>query len=750
MKTTAADRSTIATAPLVWCGLALLLPRATLFGELSPFGIGLAACSVAGNLPTMLCLAIGYLLASPVTGAVRYVATVALIGGLRWVLAAFPDRDRHRFLPAVLAFVATAAAGVLILGETHAPTYALLAILAEGAVAAGAALVFEIAGDEQDSAPTRRAALYITGAIAVMAATTIAVETVSLGGVAAAFLVLVAGRAGREAGGSLAGGLLGGVMALSLPGQTPTAVILACGGLLAGALSRFGRWPQAGGLLLWAGIVTLFQPDATMLARLWEVGIACPLFALLPRGLDQKWCRALLPHQGNAVAEGVRRLTRLRLETACGAMDEVGRSVEEVSRRLLRHGAPDLAGLYRGCAETVCAGCPLRGLCWDTHAEEMQAGLEALTPLLRREGRVTPADLSGYPADQCRSKERLTDHINRGFQQWTAQESAWNRLKEIQQAVSLQFAGTGELLRGLCRRVSDPGVVDSDLSDQIATLCEDHGLTVVDALCTRDDHGRLTVDILTEGGGAPTGRWQAAVEEVCRRPLAPPVETAWGNRVRLTLTETPRYRVEWGQAQQVCATEKLCGDSLQVTPTEGGVLAVLADGMGCGGRAAVDSAMAAGITARLWGAGFCPEGVLQTVNAALLVKSREESLSTLDVAVIDTHTGRLDSYKAGAAVTLLRSGGRVSRLDNPGLPVGILPGVRFEHSQDHLAEGDLLLMVSDGALAAGVTPLEVLLRDFPEGGDLQALAETVCATARAAETHPDDISAVVLRLVKEG
>ena len=57
---------------------------------------------------------------------------LALVGGLRWVLAAFPERDRHRFLPPVLAFVATAAAGVLILGETNAPAYTLLAILAEG------------------------------------------------------------------------------------------------------------------------------------------------------------------------------------------------------------------------------------------------------------------------------------------------------------------------------------------------------------------------------------------------------------------------------------------------------------------------------------------------------------------------------------------------------------------------------------------------------------------------------------------
>ena len=176
-------------------------------------------------------------------------------------------------------------------------------------------------------------------------------------------------------------------------------------------------------------------------------------------------------------------------------------------------------------------------------------------------------------------------------------------------------------------------------------------------------------------------------------------------------------------------------------------MAVLSDGMGCGGHAAVDSAMAAGITARLWQAECAPDAILQTVNAALLVKSREESLATLDVAVVDTHSGRLDLYKAGAASSLLRCGGRVSRLDNAGLPVGILPEVRFAHSRDQLQVGDVLLMVSDGALCGGTAAVEELLAAHPEEGSMQALAQAVADAAAAAQgDHPDDITAVALRL----
>lgn len=750
--TITAHRDRPATVTLLWCGLALLVPRATLLGELSPFGIGLAACAAAANLPTMLCLAMGYLLGT--AEPVRYVATVAMVGGLRWVLSALPEGGQRRFVPPVLAFVACAGTGLLVWSETTSPAYGLLTVLAEGTVAAGAALFFDVTAHrtfapEQPLSTTDQTAFCLTGAVAVTAATTLEVGGFAPGRVLAALLVLVLARSGREAGGSIAGCVLGGTMALAVPGQTPLAVALALGGLVAGLFSRFGRWLQAGVFLLCSGVVTLSEPDPLMLTRLYEIALACLLFALLPRPWEQRLNRLFLPGRELPAVEGVRRMTRLRLQVAREAMEEVGQSLETVSRRLLQNGGPDLAGLYRNCPETVCAGCPLRGLCWDAHADEMRQGLEQLTPLFRQEGRVSPDRLQGYPAAHCRNKERLTDHLNRGYQQWVARESAWTRLEELRQAVRLQFSGTGALLRGLCHQLEYPRPVDVELSQQVATLCEDYGLTVVDALCTRDPGNRLTVDILTVDGVAPVAtRWHEALERLCQCSLTPPAEAAWGNRVRLTLTEPPRYRVESGQAQQVCATEKLCGDSLQVSPLEGGVLAVLADGMGSGGRAAVDSTMAAGITTRLWTAGFSPEAVVQTVNAALLVKSREESLSTLDVATIDTHTGQLDLYKAGAAVTLLCSGGRVSRLDRPGLPVGILPEVQFEHSRDTLAPGDILLLVSDGALAAGVTPLETLLRDFPAEGTMDTLAGAVVDAARRAETHPDDISAVALRLVR--
>lgn len=749
--TVASRRENGAFATLLWCVVGLLAPRATLLGALSPFGIGLAACPAAANLPTLLCIGVGYLLAAPTLLPLRYVAAVALVAGGRWVLEALPEGGRQSFVPPLLAFVACAGTGMMSLMGAGADGYRLLFLLTEAAVAAGSSLFFDTAmglsrQPRQALTAGGQGAVIATAAVVVCAAATIEVSGFSPGRVAAAVLVLVYARHGREAGGCVAGCILGGGLALTSPSAVPIAMALTCGGLLAGVFARFGRVVQALLFLLGAVLISLTATDMGVLTLLAELSVAAILFCLLPAEWEQSLTALLNRRRDLPAAEGVRRMTALRLQVAGGAIEEVSRSVEEVSRRLSHHGAADIASLYRGCAASVCAACPMRGVCWDLKRDDTLSGMETLTPLLREKGQVSAADLQGLPIS-CRRGDQLAAHLTRGYGEYLAREEAWSRLREIRQAVEHQFGGTGKLLEGLAKRLHNPNGVDMALSERVTEVCEDYGLAVEEALCTRDERGRLTVHLLTREEALPEGRWHHRLEKVCGCALTAPTVAVWGDSVRVSLTEPPRYRVERAVAQRTCTGENLCGDTVQVCDLSGGVLTILSDGMGCGGRAAVDSTMAAGVTARLWQAEFPAAAILQTVNAALLVKSREESLATLDVAVVDTHTGRLDLYKAGAAATLLKSGGRVSRLEHTGLPLGILPEVGFAHSRDTLSQGDILLMVSDGALCGGMAAVEEILSAHE--GDLQALVQAVVhAAAEAQGEHPDDITAVAMRLCR--
>ncbi|MCL2069153.1 MAG: SpoIIE family protein phosphatase, partial [Oscillospiraceae bacterium] len=174
---------------------------------------------------------------------------------------------------------------------------------------------------------------------------------------------------------------------------------------------------------------------------------------------------------------------------------------------------------------------------------------------------------------------------------------------------------------------------------------------------------------------------------------------------------------------------------------------ILSDGMGSGGKAAVDSTMATGLIAKLLSVGISHEAALKMVNSALLIKSGEESLATIDVCTIDLFTGKAGFYKAGAAPTYILRAGKAGLVESSSLPAGILHGVAFEKSSLTLGAGDLIMMVSDGVTATGS---DWILSEMKSIGaqDVQNLCESIANTAaiRRQDKHSDDITVLAARL----
>jgi stage II sporulation protein E len=238
------------------------------------------------------------------------------------------------------------------------------------------------------------------------------------------------------------------------------------------------------------------------------------------------------------------------------------------------------------------------------------------------------------------------------------------------------------------------------------------------------------------------------ISRVCDRMFQQPCISSAKGKFRLQMTERPLYRVLSGCAQHSCGNAQLCGDSYECfSDGNGRQIAIISDGMGTGGRAAVDGAMASGILSRLIKAGIGFDAALKIVNSALLVKSGDESLATIDLAALDLFSGNVEFMKAGAPVSLLRKSGRAVIIDAPSLPIGILNDINFTKSSDSLSDGDLLILLSDGALAAGDEWLCDTVEEW-RGQVPQELAEEIVtqAIARRGDGHDDDITALVIKI----
>jgi stage II sporulation protein E len=131
----------------------------------------------------------------------------------------------------------------------------------------------------------------------------------------------------------------------------------------------------------------------------------------------------------------------------------------------------------------------------------------------------------------------------------------------------------------------------------------------------------------------------------------------------------------------------------------------------------------------------------------LLIKSGQESLSTIDICSIDLHSGIAMFYKAGAAPTLIFRSGKVSYIRSSSLPAGILQGVGFDKSTTSLRSGDIILMLSDGVTATGSEWLASELQS-QDKTDMEQLAQAIAETSRyrRIDGREDDITVIAMRV----
>ena len=741
------------------CGL--LFSRAAVFESYCPFGVSLAAAvpfpyvffAFAGS-------AVGYIVFPAAGASFRYIAACAAVIAIRWTLSDIKKLNSHSFYSSIVAILPVFATGVAVMSVSGFDKKGFILYGTEALLAGAAAFFISrtsvmLSGTRSLGMlmPQELASLILTGCVALLALSGINIWELSLGRTAAILVILFAARYGGIQGGAVAGIAAGAVLSLKGSSFAFIGACFAFGGLASGLFSPLGRLAGCGAFML-AAVISGLQTGTPerLVIMLYEIIIASVIFLFLPENAASFFRAVFVSKNDDEHTEGLRRSVIMRLDFASKALSNVSEEVEAVSEKLSKIVTPTLTGVYEKAVEDTCSRCGMKIFCWEHPDGVSMELLEKSRDTLCRKGELRASDLCDEFRRKCCRTTEMAGAVNRYYQSYLSSRAAQKRIDEVRQVVAGQFCGLGGILEEMAREYSDYEVFDNDLAQKITVKLKDLGLQPTAVSCRIDYLGRMTIEAEASDSDGRKLRRSLLVHEMnrlCGRHFdTPGVTNAFGT-VRIMLCERPCLDAEIASGQHISGDGKLCGDHFSYFfDGSGKLIVILSDGMGTGGRAAVDGGMASGIMEKLIRAGLGYDCSLKVVNAALLVKSEDESLATLDVLSLDLYSGKTEFLKAGAALSFIRKGSDMFRVQTPSLPAGILPQIDFSCTEDDLSDGDIIVMVSDGAIACGEDWIENIILSF-EKGSMQELADRITSEAitRRRDGHDDDISVIAVRVL---
>lgn len=734
-----------------------LFARGNIFERMYPFAPAFSAAvprdyalaAVAGG-------SLGYFFTVPNVLFIRYFAAMAGAAAILRVVSGFVKLREHKSVLPAVVFLCCAATGATVLLAQGFSADGILLFLCDSVIAGGAAYFFGRAMTDRpaDRLNFRFSRQYLICLAVFACALLMSLGTLSFAGVSparvlAAFAVLLGAYFLKETGGAVTGICAGVSLGLSA-GAPHLAGVLALGGLLAGVFAPLGQLGVGAVFTAVNGVAAVILGSSEAVATLFEAAIATVVFVAIPSRRLSELKERYFPPAGRAERDAPRDALVMRLGTAANAIGQISSCVEAVSQGLRRMAAPELDIVFARVRESACAACPNNALCWEEQFEHSMGAFRKIGSLLREDGCFSSSDCPPALAVRCVRLRELTDNFNKHYLNYIAAADAGGRVSRYREVVSDQFQSMADILTGLACEFEGNTFFEAELAEKAAAALRESGVEVLRVSCVYDKLGRLSVTAEASGFDKDTSPSRLARDlgAVCGRELDIPAVTQEDGTTVLVFCQKASLKVRLGAVQRACEGASLCGDYFECfNDGKGREILVLSDGMGTGGRAAIDAAMAAELFSKLVKAGLSFDCALRVANSALLVKSEDESLATLDVACIDLYTGRTDFMKAGGAASFVRHKNKAAALEQASLPAGILRDIRFANASAALSAGDILLMVSDGVIFDDNTWIIEEMKNWKEGS-AQQLAEHISQTAekRRGKFREDDVTVICAML----
>ena len=722
-------------------------------GDMSPFTVSfLSAVKFDYCFPIFISSSMGCFLSRNWTLALRHTVASALMCLIRLCInRRFPHKD-FGTVNYISAFISTVLAGAVYTALTDFNYISLFMILCEGFLSLCAS-VFFIRSFRTPVFKTGISALGVKDStslvlsvcVFLMCMSGFDVEGLSPARIFSCIVLMFLSFYKGSAAGSVSGVCIGAALCID-PDFRYLFPCYALSGLVAGVFSPLGQIVTALTFGISYSIISLLEgTGSNVIISLLEVAIASSAFMIVP----SKWITSFgdtLKKSGIAPDNPVYRQVSENLISAADNIYEVSDIIGKVSDKLDSIINPEVNRLFANLQQSVCVGCENKSKCWNKMFDSTASDILAISGIEKRGKGKLPLE------KRCTRQNMLITGIEENYFEYANNMAVKMKIRDMRKVLTDQFCTMGDFLKETADKIANSKVEDTAKSSALRTALQDAGI-YTDALCYyTDKDGRVAIEISIIDRPFETDRKKLRhiIEFISKRRFGEAEINVGDIKTTITFEEKYLYDVQFGYSQKPLNKKGFCGDSVSfISCGEGMRTALISDGMGTGSRAAIDSTLTSSVIEKLVSGGFSVDGAVKAVNSAMIMKSTDESISTVDAVSVNLYTATADFYKSGAAISFIRSANEVFVVKQESLPLGIIRNISPAHTRVNLAPGDIILLVSDGVTSedCGWINDELLSWSTNNMEDLASHISSL-ASLRSDENTKDDITAVALKISK--
>ena len=521
-------------------------------------------------------------------------------------------------------------------------------------------------------------------------------------------LILVAGYRYGAGAGSLAGAI-SGLFFLARDSSFEMLGILAVLGMGAGMFRELGRAVSAVtyvGVYLAAGVY--INGILLSVGRLRAVILAGILFAVLPKKMIKKVETMALDK--DYVFFGMDRMEKQmkgRLAHFSEPFFALSRTFSKLSQQKEAMEEQDVEEILQQVTDNLCKGCEKANRCLGFTRHEKYQTASCILPAARENGYIEAGDFPVNFANKCDHLDRYVAETNQVLRLVNNNFRWKNRLAESREAIAEQFQDIGFLLKDFSQELFREQELELEKKKDLATVLKRNQILVRKIEKVENNKHCQEIHLLAKarGKGCITTRELAkCVSSVLDKSFVP----MQGSRnvlakeyEKVVLVEDTKFKTITGVARCSKEGEIVCGDNYSFLKLDSGEMVMtLADGMGSGSDACLESTSAVELMESFLEAGVGEKTAIRLINSIFVLQSEEERLTTLDMVIINLYTGICDFIKMGAATAFIKREDRVEMITSASLPMGIFSKADYEDVSKKLYDGDMVILLSDGVLEA--------------------------------------------------